>query len=62
MKTKKRFLSILLTLALVLGLMTGTSLTAYAEPISYDLWVGGTQVTSANAGNIDGNNKASYPF
>ena len=26
----------------------------------YPLWVGGTQVTSENAGNIDGENKASY--
>ena len=31
MKTKKRFLSILLSLALVLGLMPGMGLTAYAE-------------------------------
>ncbi|MBR6897056.1 MAG: copper resistance protein CopC, partial [Lachnospiraceae bacterium] len=30
------------------------------EAEQYPLWVGGTQVTSANAGNIDGNNKASY--
>ena len=27
---------------------------------TYPLWVGGTQVTSDNASNIDGNNKASY--
>ena len=32
MKTKKRFLSILLSLVLVLGLMPGMSLTAYAAP------------------------------
>ena len=32
-----------------------------AEPaIEYPLWVGGTQVTSENASNIDGDNKASY--
>ena len=31
MKTEKRFLSILLSLALVLGLMPGMSLTAYAD-------------------------------
>ena len=30
-KTKRRFLSILLTLALVLGLMPGMTFTAYAE-------------------------------
>ena len=29
-------------------------------PTSYPLWVGDTRVTSANASNIDGNNKASY--
>ena len=28
--------------------------------VPYPLWVGGTQVTSANASNIDGNNNASY--
>jgi len=31
----------------------------FAE-VKYPLWVGGTQVTSANASNIDGSNKASY--
>ena len=32
-----------------------------AEPaIEYPLWVGGTQVTSENVSNIDGDNKASY--
>jgi hypothetical protein len=32
----------------------------FSIPTLYPLWVGGTQVTSANAANIDGNNKASY--
>lgn len=32
----------------------------FSLPTPYPLWVGGTQVTSANASNIDGNNKASY--
>ena len=31
MKTNRRFLSILLSLALILGLMPGTSLTAFAD-------------------------------
>ena len=51
MKTKKkRLLSILLTLAMVLGLMSGMTLTAYAEGdiTPYPLRVGGVQVTSAN--------------
>ena len=34
MKMKKRFLSILLSLVMVLGLMPGMSLTAYAEASS----------------------------
>ncbi|MBQ9304203.1 hypothetical protein [Butyrivibrio sp.] len=42
MKTKKRFLGILLSLVLVLGLMPGMSLTAYA--VSGSLWVGNTRV------------------
>ena len=46
----KRFLSILLTLAMVIGLMPGMSLTAYAA--NYDIWVGGTQVTSENCDDI----------
>ncbi|MBR3243100.1 MAG: hypothetical protein IKF90_10435, partial [Parasporobacterium sp.] len=43
-------LSILLTLAMVLGLMSGMTLTAYAEGdiTPYPLRVGGVQVTSAN--------------
>ena len=59
MKMKKRFFGVLLSLMMVLGLMPGMSLTAYAGE-NYNLYVGGTQVTRANAGNIDGNNKASY--
>ena len=58
MKTKKTYLGIMLTLALMLGLMVAMSSTALAE--SYNLWVGGVQVTSENAGNIDGYHKASY--
>ena len=42
---KKRVLDILLTLALVLGLMPGMSMQAYAGNISCDLWVGGVEVT-----------------
>ena len=40
MKMKKRFLSILLSLVMVLGLMPGMSLTALAE-VNCNLWVGG---------------------
>ncbi len=35
-KTKRRFLSILLSLALMLGLMSGMTLTAYAENYDWD--------------------------
>ena len=43
---KKRFFCILLTLALLLTLLPGMSMTAFAD--DYSLWVGGVQVTSAN--------------
>jgi len=48
---KKRLFGILLSFALMMGMMPvlGISQTAYADdPVSYPLWVGGTQVTSAN--------------
>ncbi len=45
---KRRFFSILLALLLCLSLLPVTA-SAVTE---YDLWVGGVQVTSANAGNI----------
>ena len=53
MKTKKRFLSILLSLTLMLGLMPGMSITARANVTTYNIWVGGTQVTSENATSSD---------
>ena len=54
---KKRLFGLLLSLALMLGMMPalGISMPAYAaDPVSYDLWVGGIAVTSDNAGNITG--------
>lgn len=61
MKIKKRFLGILLSLALMLGMMPGMSLTAYADE-EYLLYVGGIQVTKSNASNIVGDDTitASY--
>jgi len=76
-KTRTKALSWLLSLALVLSLMPGMSLTAYASPSTgddgvigtgetviggdtYPLWVGGTQVTSANASDTFNDGKASY--
>ena len=47
---KKRVLGLLLGLVLML---LGMSMTVYAaETTEYDLWVGGTQVTSANASDV----------
>lgn len=48
---KRKLLSFLLTLALVLGLVPWMSLTAYAAT-EYEIWVGGTRVTSDNAVDI----------
>jgi LPXTG-motif cell wall-anchored protein len=47
MKMKKRFFGTLLSLVMVLGM----SMTAYAD--NYNLWIGGMQVTSANAKSSD---------
>ena len=46
----KKFLALILTIALMLSL----SVTAFAaeEPTTYDIWVGGVQVTSANKDDI----------
>ncbi|WP_022763505.1 Ig-like domain-containing protein [Butyrivibrio sp. AD3002] len=54
MRIKKSFLGFLFSLALVLGLMPGMSLTAYADDDYPTLWVNNVQVTSANAANITG--------
>ena len=51
---KKRIFGILLSFALMLTMMPvlGLSLTAYAEPDTYNLWVGGKQVTDGNKDNV----------
>lgn len=52
---KKRLLSVLLTVCMVLTLLPGATLTASAsEPTDYNLRVGGVQVTSENCANITG--------
>ena len=48
---KKRILSALLCLCMVMALMPTV---AFAKPTSYNLWVGGVEVTSDNASNITG--------
>ena len=50
---KKRILSVLITLVMLVGLVTVMSVSASAETVTeYDLWVGGVQVTDANKDNI----------
>ena len=51
--TGRKLLSILISLMMVLGLIPGMSLTAYADgDTNYNLWVGIEQVTSANMGDV----------
>ena len=50
-KTGRKLLGVLLALSMVVGLVPGMSLTAYAAT-NYDLWIGGTQVTSDNLSGI----------
>ena len=57
---KNAVLIVLLAVGVTLGLVPVTAAPANAEGTSYDLWVGGTQVTSENASDILGNGKASY--
>ncbi|MBE5781323.1 MAG: hypothetical protein E7328_05825 [Clostridiales bacterium] len=60
MKKFKRTLSLLLCLIMVACLVPTTVFAEGSEPEKYDVWVAGTQVTSANAGNILGDGAASY--
>lgn len=57
---KKRVLGILLSLALIIGMMPAVGMTAYADTSAsdspYKLWVGDKAVTSENASNITGSN------
>ena len=55
---KKRFLSLAMALVFCLSLMP-ISAAAYSEE-SYELWIAGTQVTSANADDVLGDGKVSY--
>ena len=53
MKQFKRLASLCLTLLMLLGCLSGLTLGARAEetdPVSYDVWVLGTQVTEENKG------------
>ena len=60
-KARTKALSWLLSLALALSLMPAFSLTAWAGDVTpYDVWVGGVQVTSANAIDVFGDGKVSY--
>ena len=56
----KRFLGIMFSLAMVLGLMSGMSLTAHAEEKEYDLWIGNTKVTSKNMTDVFNDGKVSF--
>lgn len=58
--TKRRILGILFGFTLALGLSFGMSMTAWADPVSYDLWVGNTQVTSMNKDNVLGDGTVSF--
>lgn len=48
---RKRILGILLSMFMVLALLPTVAL---ASPVSYGIWVGSTEVTSDNAGNVTG--------
>ena len=60
MKRMKRALCLLLTTVMVLGCLSGLRLTASAETVEYDLWIGGLQVTSDNCQDVLGDGTISY--
>lgn len=55
---KKHILSVLMCLCLALSLVPTVALAA--DTTNYDIWVGGVQVTSANAADVLGNGTVSY--
>ena len=57
-KTKRKLLSIVLSLAMALSLLPATALAAQEE--SYQVWVGGTQVTSSNMNDVLDDGKVVY--
>ena len=57
---KKRLLGILLSFALMLGMLPMMSLTTHAATNYYEIWVGGTRVTSANASDVFKDGTVSY--
>ncbi len=56
----KRFLGVLLSVAIVIAFVPEFSLTTHAIDVEYDIWVGGVRVTGANASNIMGDETARY--
>ena len=60
MKQFKRTLSLLLALLMVTGCLSGVTLTASAETISYNLYIGYTQVTSDNMTDVLGDGTVSF--
>ena len=56
---KRRLFSILLTLALCLGLMPLGAVEVHAAE-EYSLWIGNARVTSENAADVFGDGKVSY--
>jgi len=57
---KKRILSLILALVMLIGLVPEMSIHASAEVTNYNVYVGGTQITSANAADVFGNGTVSY--
>lgn len=63
MKTKtkvtRNFLGVMICLALLVGVLSGVSITANAAE-TYDVWVGGVQVTDDTADDVFGDGTVSY--
>lgn len=55
-----RIFALMLTFCMILSMLPNVGLTAFAAPPIYNIWVGGTQVTSGNATDVLGDGTVSY--
>jgi len=56
----KKLLSMLLVLCMVLTMLPVSAMAVGGDPTSYDVWVGSTRVTSADAADVLGDGNVSY--
>ena len=61
MKTRRRFLGALVASAMAIGLLPARAVLG-ADPETYNVWIGGKQVTSENMDDVDDTNTFIFPL